>query len=118
CQQGEGTGTPRPRNQRPPELLLARVDADGAPLRLGPRRHRPPRRPHRAFESGQHQADVPEVLSDGEVYARYAEAGTVAATGYWLLKYHHLFMPQFVYVMKGLGKIYPPDSQVLKDIWL
>ncbi len=26
--------------------------------------------------------------------------------------------PQFVYVMKGLGKIYPPDSQVLKDIWL
>jgi len=27
-------------------------------------------------------------------------------------------MPQFVYVMKGLGKIYPPDSQVLKDIWL
>ncbi|MFM8533010.1 MAG: ATP-binding cassette domain-containing protein, partial [Acidimicrobiia bacterium] len=27
-------------------------------------------------------------------------------------------MPQFVYVMKGLGKVYPPDSQVLKDIWL
>ena len=27
-------------------------------------------------------------------------------------------MPQFVYTMKGLGKIYPPDSQVLKDIWL
>ena len=26
--------------------------------------------------------------------------------------------PQFVYTMKGLGKIYPPDSQVLKDIWL
>ena len=26
--------------------------------------------------------------------------------------------PQFVYVMKGLGKVYPPDSQVLKDIWL
>ncbi len=20
--------------------------------------------------------------------------------------------------MKGLGKVYPPDSQVLKDIWL
>ncbi len=26
--------------------------------------------------------------------------------------------PQFVYVMKGLGKTYPPDAQVLKDIWL
>ncbi|MEO8681240.1 MAG: energy-dependent translational throttle protein EttA [Vicinamibacterales bacterium] len=26
--------------------------------------------------------------------------------------------PQFVYTMKGLGKVYPPDSQVLKDIWL
>ena len=27
-------------------------------------------------------------------------------------------MPQFIYTMKGLGKVYPPDSQVLKDIWL
>ena len=27
-------------------------------------------------------------------------------------------MPQFVYVMKGLGKIYPPDARVLNDIWL
>src|SRR5437764_2153943 len=27
-------------------------------------------------------------------------------------------MPQFIYTMKGLGKIYPPDSQVLRDIWL
>jgi energy-dependent translational throttle protein EttA len=27
-------------------------------------------------------------------------------------------MPQFIYTMKGLGKAYPPDSQVLKDIWL
>jgi ATP-binding cassette ChvD family protein len=26
--------------------------------------------------------------------------------------------PQFIYTMKGLGKVYPPDSQVLKDIWL
>ncbi len=26
--------------------------------------------------------------------------------------------PQFVYTMKGLGKVYPPDAQVLKDIWL
>jgi ATP-binding cassette ChvD family protein len=26
--------------------------------------------------------------------------------------------PQFVYTMKGLGKVYPPDHQVLKDIWL
>jgi sulfate-transporting ATPase len=27
-------------------------------------------------------------------------------------------MPQFIYTMKGLWKVYPPDSQVLKDIWL
>jgi sulfate-transporting ATPase len=27
-------------------------------------------------------------------------------------------MPQFIYTMKGLGKIYPPDHQVLRDIWL
>jgi energy-dependent translational throttle protein EttA len=26
--------------------------------------------------------------------------------------------PQYIYVMKGLGKVYPPDHQVLKDIWL
>ena len=26
--------------------------------------------------------------------------------------------PQFVYTMKGLGKRYPPDRTVLKDIWL
>ena len=27
-------------------------------------------------------------------------------------------MAQFIYTMKGLGKIYPPDSTVFKDIWL
>jgi len=27
-------------------------------------------------------------------------------------------MPQFIYTMKGLGKIYPPDSVVFKDIYL
>ena len=27
-------------------------------------------------------------------------------------------MPQFVYTMKGLGKVYPPDQVVLHDIWL
>ena len=26
--------------------------------------------------------------------------------------------PQYVYTMKGLGKVYPPDHVVLKDIWL
>ena len=25
---------------------------------------------------------------------------------------------QFIYTMKALGKVYPPDSQVLRDIWL
>jgi sulfate-transporting ATPase len=25
---------------------------------------------------------------------------------------------QFIYTMKGLGKIHPPDTQVLRDIWL
>jgi ATP-binding cassette ChvD family protein len=27
-------------------------------------------------------------------------------------------MPQIIYTMKGLGKTYPPDSVVFKDIWL
>jgi sulfate-transporting ATPase len=27
-------------------------------------------------------------------------------------------MPQFIYTMKGLGKVHPPDSKVLEDIWL
>jgi sulfate-transporting ATPase len=27
-------------------------------------------------------------------------------------------MPQFVYTMKGLGKVHPPDTVVLRDIWL
>ena len=27
-------------------------------------------------------------------------------------------MPQFIYTMKGLGKVYPPDVKVLEDIWL
>jgi energy-dependent translational throttle protein EttA len=26
--------------------------------------------------------------------------------------------PQYVYVMKGLGKTYPPDHTILRDIWL
>jgi sulfate-transporting ATPase len=27
-------------------------------------------------------------------------------------------MPQFIYTIKGLGKVHPPDSRVLDDIWL
>ena len=27
-------------------------------------------------------------------------------------------MSQFIYTMKGLGKIYPPDQKVFEDIWL
>src|SRR5436309_7497718 len=27
-------------------------------------------------------------------------------------------MPQFIYTMKGLGKVYPPEARVLDDIWL
>ena len=26
--------------------------------------------------------------------------------------------PQYIYVMKGFGKVHPPDHVVLKDIWL
>ena len=26
--------------------------------------------------------------------------------------------PQYIFTMKGLGKVYPPDQTVLKDIWL
>src|SRR5262249_32044846 len=29
-----------------------------------------------------------------------------------------LTMPQFIYTMKGLGKVHPPDIKVLEDIWL
>jgi len=27
-------------------------------------------------------------------------------------------MPQFIYTMKSLGKVHPPDARVLEDIWL
>src|SRR4029453_16214856 len=27
-------------------------------------------------------------------------------------------MPQFIYTMKGLGKVHPPDANGLEDIWL
>jgi energy-dependent translational throttle protein EttA len=27
-------------------------------------------------------------------------------------------VPQFIYTMKGLGKVHPPDTRVLEDIWL
>src|SRR3974390_2251953 len=27
-------------------------------------------------------------------------------------------MPQFIYTMKGLGKVHPPDARVLDNIWL
>ena len=27
-------------------------------------------------------------------------------------------MAQFIYTMKGLGKVYPPDSVVFRDIYL
>jgi ATP-binding cassette ChvD family protein len=27
-------------------------------------------------------------------------------------------VPQFIYTMKGLGKVHPPDARVLEDIWL
>jgi energy-dependent translational throttle protein EttA len=27
-------------------------------------------------------------------------------------------MPQFIYTIKGLGKVHPPDHKVLEDIWL
>jgi sulfate-transporting ATPase len=27
-------------------------------------------------------------------------------------------MPEFIYTMKGLGKVHPPDARVLDDIWL
>ena len=33
--------------------------------------------------------------------------------------YNYTFpMPQFIYTMKGLGKVHPPDAKVLEDIWL
>src|SRR4030095_13808553 len=31
---------------------------------------------------------------------------------------YHVLMSQFIFTMKGLGKIYPADSVVFQDIWL
>ena len=125
--------------------VLARLDADRASLRLGYGRHRAQERTHRAADAGEHQGDVPEVFSDGPIHARHVEARVTSQTISDLgssgsrirssiddrlivrnpldpkseISYDREFMPpQFVYVMKGLGKVYPPDSQVLKDIWL
>src|SRR3954466_3044251 len=33
-------------------------------------------------------------------------------------KYTGHFLMQYIYTMKGLGKVHPPDSRVLNDIWL
>src|SRR5436190_2448601 len=36
-----------------------------------------------------------------------------------IIQYNRCFtMPQFIYTMKGLGKVHQPDHVVLKDIWL
>jgi ATPase subunit of ABC transporter with duplicated ATPase domains len=36
-----------------------------------------------------------------------------------IIQYNERFaMPQFIYTMKGLGKVHQPDHVVLKDIWL
>src|SRR5438445_8174012 len=34
------------------------------------------------------------------------------------VRIHVLPMPQFIYTMKGLGKVHQPDTKVLEDIWL
>ena len=49
CEQGEGARAARPGDQREAELVLAGLDADRAHVRLGPGRHRPPHRAHRAL---------------------------------------------------------------------
>src|SRR4029453_12891926 len=33
-------------------------------------------------------------------------------------RYTAHFGMQYIYTMKGLGKVHPPDTVVLKDIWL
>src|SRR4051812_30116162 len=33
-------------------------------------------------------------------------------------KYTGHFLMQYIYTMKGLGKVHPPDARVLNDIWL
>src|SRR6476661_2447996 len=32
--------------------------------------------------------------------------------------YTDYFLMQYIYTMKGLGKVHPPDARVLNDIWL
>ena len=39
----------------------------------------------------------------------------LTATG---ARYTDRFCMQYIYTMKGLGKVHPPDSRVLNDIWL
>src|SRR5438445_12878546 len=34
------------------------------------------------------------------------------------VRIHVLTMPQFIYTIKGLGKVHQPDTKVLEDIWL
>src|SRR5262245_38486638 len=41
--------------------------------------------------------------------------------GTWIAAFavqYMLPMPQFIFTMRGLGKVHPPDSRVLDDIWL
>src|SRR4051812_21274529 len=33
-------------------------------------------------------------------------------------RYTDRFRMQYIYTMKGLGKVHPPDARVLNDIWL
>src|ERR1044071_3230773 len=67
-----------------------------------------------------HRILTPRFAANG--YNRDSDSGFVSAFGVrqvsWTERHNQIQMPQFIYTMKGLGKVYPPDHQVLKDISL
>jgi energy-dependent translational throttle protein EttA len=44
--------------------------------------------------------------------------GLACSAGFAFHVEYTFLMPQFIYTMKGLGKVHPPDIRVLEDIWL
>jgi sulfate-transporting ATPase len=57
-------------------------------------------------------------FQDPETRARTAAPDRIPDPWPRIATEFRLMPPQFIYTMKGLGKVHPPDHVVLKDIWL
>jgi ATP-binding cassette ChvD family protein len=59
---------------------------------------------------------------NGSPCRRERRVGVIAEHGPEIVRLRvasaQILMPQFIYTMKGLGKVHPPDLRVLDDIWL